>query len=491
MSTQEELLRFAFTQGSMQTTVDSAVLTRWPQRDGAPSPHTPEPLATTAGRPPGSADPKRATSLPFGTLDVLEETRFPSCPAAYAGGDRVGHALVTAFGLQRREPSNIYNDHRTVPSVRSKFPVHAFVARGRRYHWLDIYRHALLDMGVPASPPTSILLAARYSDLPLPYGRLRGALTELELGINLRALCAGLDLFEIPYRVDPPDSGSESLLRDLRLEPAWAWTLPVTISLWPSGDALPPGSPSAIQDGPPDDALLREVVAMNRLAALSPRAAVASRGRSVPKAGKGSVSWAEVLWTRSSGTMPRGLKGLAGRRQVRPFSFVRDTMDWLEVTPPAELFSQVSDELTVTAGLQDIEGIANGIYRLADGELTLLARHDDIGAELELDYGHPQETDVGCGVRVANANWFISVRPRRLISERGPWAWPLALLAAGWMAQGICLAAAAHGLHARPSRAFKEILLQPLLQLPPDELLLISVTCGTSRFAESTLDLRL
>lgn len=496
MSTEEqamstrELLRFAFAQGSKQTIVGTTVFPGWLPRGGAPGPYAWDLAATTAGTPPEPADLERATSLPFGTVDILQATPFPVCPATGAGRDRVGHALVTAFGPQRREPSNVYNDHRAVPSVRSKFPVHAFVARDRRYHWLDVYRHALLDMGVPAGPPESILLAARYSDLPSPYGRLRGPLTELELGINLRALCAGLDLFGVPYRVGLPDHGSESRLHELRLEPAWGWTLPVTVWPWPSGDPAPAGSPPASRETPPGDALLREVVAVNRLAALSPAAGTARCGRSVPAAGPAGVSWAEVLWARSSGTMPRGLKGLAGRRRVQPFSVVRDTVDWLGAEPPAQLLRQVSEELTVTACLQDIEGAGDGVYRLAGRELSLLARHDDIGAELERDYGNPQGTEVGCGVRVANVNWFVSVRPRRLI-ERGPWAWPLALLAAGWMAQGICFAAAAHGLYARPARAFQEIPVQPLLRLSPDELLLVSVTCGTPRFAESALDLRL
>ncbi len=493
----EELLRFAFTQGSKQTIVGTTVFPGWSPRAVVPSPPAWDLTATTAGTPPEPADQGRATSLPFGTVDMLEATPFPCCPAAGASQDRIGHALVTAFGVQRREPSNIYNDHRAIPSVRSKFPVHAFVARGGRYHWLDVYRHALLDMGVSAGPSDPILLAARYSDLPSPYGRLRGPLTELELGISLRALCAGLDLFGVPYRVGLPDASSESRLHDLGLKPASAWTLPVTVWPWPSTDPAPrepapamreaPGLPAA----PAADALLREVVAVNRLAAQSPAAGTASSARSVPAARPGGVSWAEALWSRSSGTMPRGLKGLAGRRQVQPFSYVRDTLDWLGAEPAAELLRLVSRELTVTASLQDIEGAGDGVYRLADGELSLLARHDDIGAALERDYGNPQATEVGCGVRFANANWFVSVRPRRLLDELGPWAWPLAQLAAGWMTQGICLAAAAHGLHARPARAFQEIPLQPLLRLSPDELLLISVTCGTPRFAESTLDLRL
>jgi hypothetical protein len=59
------------------------------------------------------------------------------------------------------------------------------------------------------------------------------------------------------------------------------------------------------------------------------------------------------------------------------------------------------------------------------------------------------------------------------------------------MTQGLCLAAAADGLYARPARAFQEIPAERLLGLAPDELLLISVTCGTPRFSESPLDLRL
>jgi hypothetical protein len=466
-----------------------------------PDPLTPEMLRTTVGALPGLADPRRAVPLPFGTTDLLEASPFPARQAAGSapGHDRLGHALVTAFGLQRREPHNSYNDHRGIPSVRSTFPVHAFLARSGRHYWLDVYRHALLDMGVTARPADSgrVLLAARYSHLPAAYGTLRGALTELELGIGLRALCLALDLFGVPYQVDMPGHGSPEYLAELRLDPVGEWTRPIVVRT-AQGNAVPPASDAPGPDAPgpdagPNDPRLRTVIAANRAMlgrsadSLMPHAPARPDAGAPPGIAK---SWAEVLWARSSGTMPRGLSGVAARRRGQPFSMVRSGLEWLGVPPPSGLLRQVTAALTVTVGLQDIEGTTPGLYRLDGSALSLISRHETIGAALEREYPHRQANDVGCGVRLANANWLISVRPGRLDRELGPLATSLALLAAGWMTQGLCLAAAAHGLYARPSRAFQEVPGR-LLGLAPDETILIGVTCGTPRFNQSTLDLRL
>jgi hypothetical protein len=58
------------------------------------------------------------------------------------------------------------------------------------------------------------------------------------------------------------------------------------------------------------------------------------------------------------------------------------------------------------------------------------------------------------------------------------------------MAHGLCLAAAAHGLYARPNRAFDDIALQPVVGMRPGEMVLLSVVSGSSRFREPMLDLR-
>jgi hypothetical protein len=58
------------------------------------------------------------------------------------------------------------------------------------------------------------------------------------------------------------------------------------------------------------------------------------------------------------------------------------------------------------------------------------------------------------------------------------------------MAHGLCLAAAAHGLYARPSRAFDEFLLHPVVAMETAEMVLLSVVSGAGRFTEPMLDLR-
>ncbi|RSS34979.1 hypothetical protein EF912_36500, partial [Streptomyces sp. WAC07061] len=138
---------------------------------------------------------------------------------------------VAAFGIQRREPSNPYNDHRGYASVRSKFPVHAFVTGGGRRRLVDPGRHALLDMagGGAAGEPAAVVLAGRFTHLPDYYRPLRGPLTELELGINLRALAVAMELFGVEGRLRLPGADDTGLPAGLGLAPAWQWTLPLVV----------------------------------------------------------------------------------------------------------------------------------------------------------------------------------------------------------------------------------------------------------------------
>lgn len=163
----DEVLRFAFSQGSGKSIVTEPISVQT--------------AATTSGRLPAAARLTSTTALPFGTVDLLADTPYPR-RAGFSGADRrvrLGHALVAAFGLQRREPSNPYNDHRGIPSVRSKFPVHAFLTDRWRSQVLDVYRHALIDLDTASTldAPAAIALAGRYTHLPSFYQRLRGAPT--------------------------------------------------------------------------------------------------------------------------------------------------------------------------------------------------------------------------------------------------------------------------------------------------------------------------
>ncbi len=518
MTRAEDVLRYAYRQG--------------PGRDiaGAGPLGTPEgPPTTTFGTLPRGIATDRMCNLVWGTVDLLEATAYPTrCPDLDLPVEaRLQHALVIAFGLQRREPSNLFNDHRATASVRSRFPVHAFVHTDDNAWFLDVYRHGLLPVGDacpqwPQLQPVNVALAGRFTHLPSLYGRLRGPLTELELGISLRALWAALEVLGLGGELRLPGRDTGQLMTRLELDPRAEWSLPLTVAVCDRPAALRDGAPGAGPDDCDDvddvdddygggdsdtdeyghDPTLAEVVAVNRTS----RDAVESRPRDAARGGAqaipdgvpvGTGSWSEVLWNRSAGRMPRHLAGVSGRRRPCSGTVVRDAVAWVAAPPPTALLGAIAGRITVTACLQDAEGFAPGWYRLdrdrpPDGGPRLDLVHADPSLPLRLEgcYGHGTGPEVGCAVRHANMIWLLSSDVASLIEEFGPGGWTLAQHACGWMAHGLCLAAAAHGLYARPSRAFEESALQAVGGLAAGEIVLLSVVSGAGRFRELTLDLR-
>ncbi len=503
MSGADDVLRYAFSQG--------------PGRDFVAPLGPPErPLSSSFGMLPAGVATDRMCPLVWGTVDLFEDTIYPHpCSALWLSPeDRIQHALVMAFGLQRREPSNLFNDHRSCASVRSKFPVHAFVYAKERAWFLDVYRHGLLPVGDayprwPAGQPVHVALAGRYTHLPSLYGRLRGPLVELELGISLRSLWVALEVLGLSGELQLPGAAAARLMAQLSLEPPHEWSAPLSVAVSEGGPA--PGLAPSQDHGASgrghdtDDPTLDEVVAINRasleVGTNRPPGSCRGGGRAIPDGLSARPrSWSEVLWHRNAGRMPRHMAGFSGRRRPVTEAAVSDAVAWLAVPPPTPLLQAAARHITVSVALQDATGWATGWYRLQrpekedDGDgsarLELLQADPTLPARLEECYGHGLNPNVGCEVRHANMVWLLSVDVGSLVEAVGPGGWTLAQYACGWMAHGLCLAAAAHGLYARPSRAFDEILLQPVVALPPREMVLLSVVCGAGRFIEPTLDLR-
>ncbi|MFD0574083.1 hypothetical protein ACFQ0T_38805 [Kitasatospora gansuensis] len=143
--TPADVRRFAFRQGPGKAHLGEQHLVD----DSAP---------TTSALPPGWARSATGVPLSLGTHELLAATPYPGpcgpgTVAALEPRDLLGHLLTTAFGLQRREPSHRYADHRSVASGRAKFPVHAFLAQGSAVRYLDVYRHALVDVTPPGEWP--------------------------------------------------------------------------------------------------------------------------------------------------------------------------------------------------------------------------------------------------------------------------------------------------------------------------------------------------
>jgi hypothetical protein len=551
----DDVLRYAFSQG--------------PGRDFVARLGPPErPLTTSFGTLPDGVATDPMHQLVWGSVDLFEDALYPGrcTTVGLSTEELIQHALVMAFGLQRREPSNLFNDHRGLASVRSKFPVHAFVHNQDAAWLLDVHRHGLLPVGhaCPRFPqqPVSVALAGRYTHLPSLYGRLRGPLTELEIGISLRALWVALDVLGLNGELRLPGPDSDALMAQLGLDPPGQWSVPLSVAIDHSQQGHADGSsPSAANgagdrrtrrsDDEDDDPTLAEVVAVNRTSRQVAAGGLSesSRGsaRAVPTGLAPSTrSWSDVLWQRSAGRMPRNMAGFSGRRRPIPAAAVTDAVAWLDVAPPTPLLAEIAQRITVTACLQDATDFATGHYRLERGDAgrtddptatpgrptdpdttqrrptdpdtrtgrptdpdsrpgTATARQGQTGpaarlvlvradpalpARMEGCYGHGLGPNVGCAVRHASMTWLLSADVTSLIEEFGPGGWTLAQYVCGWMAHGLCLSAAAHGLYARPSRAFDEVLLHPIIGMTPGEMVLLSVVSGVGRFTEPTLDLR-
>ncbi|KQX47437.1 MULTISPECIES: hypothetical protein [unclassified Streptomyces] len=464
-----------------------------------PDTHVPPP-------PPRGGGPREP--LPLGTHDRLAALPFPALPprgeSAEPAGERLGRALVTAFGPQRREPENPYNDHRPYASPRCLFPVHAFVDGGAGLPWrlLEPDRHALT--GTPDAPARNVVLTGRYTSVPPAYQWFRGSLIAIELGFTLRALSLGLELLDVPARLRLPGPDAHALLPALGLDDAWAWSLPFVVELDGEGTSPPGGTPvRAAPPGAPapepparltrDDPALAELIRVNREQTYggppTPLTTAVPTGlgpsATVP-------DWAELLWRRHSGRMPRALHGMTGRRRTVPAEALDSAARWLSVPPPGAEIAAAFDALKVTAVVQGVEGRTDGVHRLRAGDAHLLRADPTAPERLEERYGYGVSPVNGCGIRDASLTVFLTVRTRELFERLGTAGWGAVQHAAGWAAHGLCLSAAASGLFARPVRAFQEIPTQRVLGLDLDEMILLSVVVGVPQdTGGALLDLRL
>jgi hypothetical protein len=435
-----------------------------------------------------------AVRRPFapGVLDAFETIAYPAgrLPATGSAG-AVDRALSLAFGVLRREPENPFNDHRAVPSVRAKFPVHAFVS-DRAGHWLvDPQAHGLRRLGDRTDgEQLRISLAGRYPSLPPVYRWARGPLVNVELGINTRMAAIALELAGVPVTVQVPDEHGAGRLARLGLADPQEWGLPVVLTVGPRPGRDDPAGAATEPTAVAADPVLREVVAANRAQA-GVRVAPERLGPAVPDLPSAHTrSWAEVLWLRTSGRMPRAMFGVNGVSRRLPADTLADLAAWAAVPPPSRLWREAFGLLRSTAVVQDVDGYADGRYRLEGGQLTCEREAPGLARELEKHYGYSLAPVNGCDIRRSQVLWFFSAPMAELVDRYGDAGWAAAQYATGWATQGLVLAAAAHGLYSRPNRAFTEIPSQGLLELEPDRMITLAVITGTARTSALSLDLR-
>jgi hypothetical protein len=465
--------------------------------DGGIVPH--EYRTEVAPLAPRRAVPSRGIGLPLGTRRLLGETAWPDRRSAPPARDAVAHTLLAAFGVLRREPSNAFNDHRSIASSRSRFPVHAFVTAGGRAWWLDPVRMAFVAMAATPSPcpGVRVLLCGRWADLPDFYGRLRGGLCAVESGIALRALAIACEALGVSARVRLAAEGESPDADRLGLTGGCGWSCPweVDLDLPAPADPTAELAPAARFAPPPrwDEALrdVRRADAALRAAPGRPPTPVCGVPGGPMTAGNGDT-WADVLWTRTAGRMPLKLTGYAARRKAVPEGALRDLCAWARTPPPESLMREAAERCAITVVAQDVEGLSPGAYAVGEaGELEpRRVPGPDLLAWAERCYGYPLAPANGCALRLAGSLWLVHGSPAEVVGDLGPGGWQAAQLWAGWVVHGICLAAAAYRLFARPALSFDEVPLEALLGLDVNATLLMSVTCGTGRFTGPMLDLR-
>ncbi|MFC4147639.1 hypothetical protein ACFO0M_15390 [Micromonospora mangrovi] len=500
MTDATETLRFALRQGPLRGILHDPIVID-------------ESVPTTALIPPAAARGESGRPLPLGTTAALAATTYPAgrLPAGPACWQRLGAVLLAAFGLQRREPSNPANDHRVTASVRSKFPVHVFVVPpAGPAAYLDVYRHALVDVGgVPVPPPlrpdpgeVTVVLAARHTDLPAPYGALRCALTDLETGINLRSLLVAAELAGLGAVV-ASDGPTVTAAADLAAATGpGSWAAPVTVVLRGAG-ALPEPVDLPATTVPDDrlpaasaDRTLADLVPIvrhrvARAAATGPAVSAGAGAPGIPDLPAGTgPSWEQVLWRRSAGRVRAPLTGFSARPARADRAFLDDLLGWAAVPAPTDRLRAVGERVGLGVVLHHVADLPTGWYTI-DGTTARPGTLDDrLPARIEQSFGYPLSTANDCGVRHALAICVLTVDLRALVTDLGDDAWGLLQVWCGWVAHGFSMAAAAHGLFARPARSFDEHHLGALLDLPAGQAPVLMTVCGRSAYAEPLLDLR-
>ncbi|MFJ8955013.1 hypothetical protein ACIRO1_33445 [Streptomyces sp. NPDC102381] len=448
--------------------------------------HPPDPSCVRGGA---------RAELPGETHEFLDRAAFPHGRVAVADPDEaLMRALVATFGVQWADPDNVYNPHRGYASPRCLYPVQVFVDDGERWSLLEPERHTLtaLTSGSHRGRQRRIALTGRYTRIPRGYKWFRGSLVNLELGIVLRSLALSLELFGLSARMVLPHEGSAALLEELALTPSWEWSLPAVIEIGPRSTAPAPSRHVSKPEEQPEEPALRDLVRVNRTQAFGDApspvpSAIPTHALPPP----GTPSWADLMWRRNSGRMPRGLLGMSGRRTRTTAGSVEDAIGWLGVPPPGRALAAVSDLITLTVVTQDVSGYEDGIHRVRSGKAVTLSADRTAAARLEAEYGYGLSTDAGCDIRNASAIWFMSVKPRELFARLGANGWSAAQYWCGWALHGLCLSTTAYGMFARPVRAFNEIPAQRILQLDPDEMIALAAVVGAPRYAtHALLDIR-
>ncbi|MCI4061343.1 hypothetical protein MRQ36_01640 [Micromonospora sp. R77] len=190
----------------------------------------------------------------------------------------------------------------------------------------------------------------------------------------------------------------------------------------------------------------------------------------------------------------RGPGARPADRPARPArgdrAFLDDLLAWAAVPAPTGRLRAVGERVGLGVVLHRVADLPTGWYEVDGGTVRPRTLDDRLPARIEQSFGYPLSTANDCGVRHALAICVFTVDLRALVTELGDDAWGLLQVWCGWVAHGLSMAAAAHGLFARPARSFDEHHLGALLGTPAGQAPVLMTVCGRSAYAEPLLDLR-
>lgn len=431
-----------------------------------------------------------------GLYDALRVTVFP-----YRAADsrvNLQQLAGTAIAPVRRDPQDPYNDHRGYPSARCLFPVRCLVGDGDRWWLLDPETRTSTATGA-RSADERIVLTGDYRAIPSSYGWFRGAIVAAEQGILLRHLASLADFAGVQLWLEPAQPGWERRAELLEVADHQLYSPPLTLSLGPrfATSALGPvRSAGPVRGVRPDSARADSSDSLGDLVR-SYRSHVlvggsAPLGRSVPAEDlspdaavdgpDGATSWSEVIWRRSAGRMPHRRYGFRLAERPLPAGTIERLGRWAVRGPGGPLgdVHGLFEHRLVTSSGADPTGMPNGVHQL-DHRLHIRPVSEapkDPLTRLAAAYGYPDSPQAANGLAQASLVWCVTARPRAVVERFGPWGWTGLHQAAGWVTQGLCLAAAQLGLVARPVRAFDERRLEEALALESDQMVAMTVVVG-------------
>ncbi|WP_221889797.1 hypothetical protein [Streptomyces sp. WAC06614] len=419
--------------------------------------------------------------------DLLERTAWPAA-APPAPEVSLYEVAATVFAPVRFEVDNPYPEHRAYPSPRAKFPVRTVVQEGGAARFPRPEAGDALGVPVTAAAPGGdhVRTFALPEALPPFYGPLRAVLTGLETGHVLGSLALLGRAMGRPLTVAGRSGVTET----------WAGPLP--------GEAVPGYVMTPERDVDLDGA----------------REAGTEGGAPAPV---GRAPWNQVVWARNSGRAPRGVSGFTAAHRPAPAALWETALRTLADSDRGlGSLRAARSRIGLFCWVRGVEGVRDGCYAvgfdgtarrvgdLAAARGALLvdsATAPGLAFELDAcnlvwlftadtgagpaDAAPARETGRAEAATVEAATAEAATVEAATVEAATVEAVAADLLAAaGWTAQHLSYAMAAHGLFARPLRSYDAEGAAAALGLGADLVPIYQLACGPNRFTEPALDVR-